>query len=85
MMPAVDGYSVLHVMKQSEELGNVPIIMMTARREAEDVKKAIKILKAGKKFIFSSTGGAMYGDGIELPADEETRAQPMSPYGINKS
>lgn len=37
-----------------------------------------------KKFIFASTGGAMYGDNTKLPAAETQPAQPSSPYGIAK-
>jgi UDP-glucose 4-epimerase len=36
------------------------------------------------KIIFASTGGAIYGDPDELPADEETPPQPGSPYAISK-
>ncbi|MXZ49045.1 MAG: NAD-dependent epimerase/dehydratase family protein [Candidatus Dadabacteria bacterium] len=36
------------------------------------------------KFIFSSTGGALYGEPKKLPADESTPALPLSPYGISK-
>ena len=36
------------------------------------------------KFIFSSTGGALYGEPEKLPADESTPALPLSPYGISK-
>ena len=37
-----------------------------------------------EKFIFSSTGGALYGEPEKLPADELTPALPLSPYGISK-
>lgn len=37
-----------------------------------------------KKFIFSSTGGAMYGDPNQIPAKETTTLQPLSPYGLSK-
>jgi UDP-glucose 4-epimerase len=37
-----------------------------------------------EKIIFASTGGALYGDGAPLPAREEDRPQPESPYGIAK-
>lgn len=37
-----------------------------------------------KKFIFSSTGGAIYGDGVRLPTPETALPQPESPYGIAK-
>lgn len=40
-----------------------------------------------KKFIFASTGGAIYGEQSAragLPADESYPANPVSPYGITK-
>lgn len=35
-------------------------------------------------FIFSSTGGAIYGDGSEIPTPETSPSFPMSPYGCSK-
>lgn len=37
-----------------------------------------------KRIIFSSTGGALYGDGVVLPTPEDARIEPLSPYGIAK-
>jgi len=37
-----------------------------------------------KKIIFSSTGGAIYGEQDYFPADEEHPLRPCSPYGIAK-
>lgn len=37
-----------------------------------------------KKFIFASTGGAMYGEHDYFPADEKHPTRPYAPYGINK-
>ena len=37
-----------------------------------------------EKFIFSSTGGAIYGNPEENPCSEETPALPISPYGLSK-
>ena len=37
-----------------------------------------------RRFIFSSTGGALYGEPEKLPADESTPSLPLSPYGISK-
>lgn len=37
-----------------------------------------------KKFIFSSTGGVIYGDTKKLPATEATPTDPISPYGLSK-
>lgn len=37
-----------------------------------------------KKFMFASTGGAVYGEQEYFPADEKHPTQPRSPYGISK-
>jgi UDP-glucose 4-epimerase len=38
-----------------------------------------------KKVIFTSTGGAIYGDvGTDAPINEDTNPQPVSPYAIGK-
>ena len=42
-------------------------------------------IKTGvKKFIFASTGGAIYGEQEYFPADENHPTKPVSPYGITK-
>jgi len=37
-----------------------------------------------RKIIFSSTGGAIYGEQDYFPADENHPVRPLSPYGITK-
>jgi len=37
-----------------------------------------------KKFMFASTGGAVYGEQDYFPADENHPTNPVSPYGISK-
>lgn len=37
-----------------------------------------------KKFIFASTGGAIYGDTDIIPTPETCKEMPVSPYGIAK-
>ena len=37
-----------------------------------------------RKFIFISTGGAIYGDTEEYPTSENATPSPLSPYGISK-
>ncbi|MGQ0793045.1 MAG: NAD-dependent epimerase/dehydratase family protein [Deltaproteobacteria bacterium] len=37
-----------------------------------------------KKFIFASTGGAIYGEPENLPAGESAYPAPISPYGVSK-
>lgn len=38
-----------------------------------------------KKFIFASSGGAVYGEPIYLPCDEGHPVRPICPYGVSKS
>jgi len=37
-----------------------------------------------RKVIYASTGGALYGEGRELPATEDHPVNPESPYGTSK-
>jgi UDP-glucose 4-epimerase len=42
-------------------------------------------VKSGvKRFIFASTGGAIYGEPANIPADEKTPPMPISAYGTSK-
>ncbi len=37
-----------------------------------------------RRIVFSSTGGAIYGEPETLPATEETPVAPLAPYGVSK-
>lgn len=49
----------------------------------------LNLMEAGrknglKKVVFSSTGGAIYGEPDYVPQDEQHPQRPLSPYGITK-
>lgn len=54
-----------------------------------NVKGFLNMMEAGrshglKKVIFASTGGAIYGEPITTPQNEDHPQRPLSPYGITK-
>lgn len=54
-----------------------------------NVQGTINLLLAGgeqgiKKFIFASTGGAIYGESKQRPTPETVTPKPLSPYGLSK-
>ncbi|MCJ7755978.1 MAG: NAD-dependent epimerase/dehydratase family protein, partial [Thermoanaerobaculales bacterium] len=49
----------------------------------------LNLLEAGRRgslrqVVFASTGGAIYGEQDEFPADEDHPIRPVSPYGVAK-
>jgi UDP-glucose 4-epimerase len=49
----------------------------------------LRLLEAGRRHglrrvVFSSSGGAIYGDAPERPTPETTPERPISPYGVSK-
>lgn len=53
-----------------------------------NVMGSLNLLEAarevGARFLFASTGGALYGDAEVLPTPERQPAWPVSPYGVSK-
>lgn len=54
-----------------------------------NIEGIIKLLEAActssvKRFVYISTGGAIYGEPTHLPASESTAEEPISPYGLSK-
>lgn len=55
----------------------------------ENIIGGINLIEASrknkvKKFIFSSSGGAIYGGAWKIPTPESYRPHPFSPYGVSK-
>src|SRR5262245_4713604 len=70
---------------------------MNVRRSVDDpvfdarvnILGSLNLLQAAvatgvKKFVFASTGGAIYGEQLTFPADETHQTNPLSPYGVAK-
>jgi UDP-glucose 4-epimerase len=70
---------------------------MDVRRSVEDpgadadvnVVGSLRMLEAAagaavKRFVFASTGGAIYGEPVEVPQGESHPTAPLSPYGCAK-
>jgi len=53
-----------------------------------NVKGTLHVLEAagrcGAPVVFTSTGGALYGDGAPMPTGEDRIPAPLSPYGASK-
>jgi len=94
----IAGPSVEEIFKEFKpELVNHHAAQMDVRKSVSDptydarvnVLGFINLLEAAKnhgasKFIFSSTGGAIYGEQEYFPADEKHPRNPASPYGLSK-
>ena len=61
-----------------------------ARDARANVMGSINVLQQARRlgierFVFSSTGGALYGEPAYLPCDEAHPVRPLSPYGAGKA
>lgn len=69
---------------------SVPLSAKIPLFDAEvNIKGTIRLLEMSikynvKKFIFASTGGAIYGDADKIPTAEDYVPEPASPYAISK-
>lgn len=64
-------------------------VMDPLRDMDSNIRGTVLLLQASveygiKKFIFASTGGAIYGEHDYFPADECHPLRPLSPYGVSK-
>jgi UDP-glucose 4-epimerase len=69
---------------------SVPLSVQEPLLDAEvNIKGTINLLELARKngtkrFIFASTGGAIYGEAEKVPTDEDYLPEPASPYAISK-
>jgi len=43
MMPAIDGYGVLHILSKHRETYNIPFVFLTAKAEKDDMRKGMTL------------------------------------------
>lgn len=85
------------IVKESFEIINHHAAQIDVRKSTDNpvfdadvnILGTLNLLESGvrnglKKFIFASTGGAIYGEQDYFPADEKHPLRPVSPYGIGK-
>ncbi|MCP3676485.1 MAG: NAD-dependent epimerase/dehydratase family protein [Deltaproteobacteria bacterium] len=83
--------------KEKVEVVNHHAAQMDVRKSVEDPRFDADVNIGGtinlleqckqhgvKRFVFASTGGAIYGEQDIFPADEGHPERPLSPYGISK-
>jgi UDP-glucose 4-epimerase len=77
--------AVFHLAAQASVVASVE---NPARDCAVNVQGTLNVLEAagrcGAPVVFTSTGGALYGDGAPMPTSEDRIPEPLSPYGASK-
>lgn len=69
---------------------SVPLSVKEPLLDAEiNIKGTIRLLELSRecgvqKFVFASTGGAIYGEAEKVPTNEGYSPEPLSPYAISK-
>jgi UDP-glucose 4-epimerase len=77
--------AIFHLGAQS----SVTVSVLDPERDCDvNVHGTLNVLEAAKRHdapvSFTSTGGALYGDGAPIPTTEEQPPAPISPYGASK-
>lgn len=88
IMQTVRPHTVFHLAAQGEVQRSIE---QPAFDATVNVVGTVNLIEASKnigldRFVFASTGGAIYGEGerIELPATEEINPEPLCQYGLSK-
>ncbi|XOA42583.1 MAG: NAD-dependent epimerase/dehydratase family protein [Candidatus Nealsonbacteria bacterium] len=67
----------------TDPIGNAKVNILSSLNLIESFIKVNSSI-SDCKFIFSSTGGAIYGDADVIPTPEDHPEIPLSPYGVSK-
>lgn len=67
MMPEIDGFEVLENLKGNQELKNIPVIILTARRDSLSMKRGLDL--GAEDFLIKPIGMTEILDKIEVALD----------------
>ena len=85
VVAAFEPQAVFHLAAQASVVASVAD---PARDCAVNVQGTLNVLqaagRAGAPVVFTSTGGALYGDEAPMPTPEDRIPAPLSPYGASK-
>ncbi len=78
--------AVFHLAAQIDVRRSVASPAFDARVNVEGTVNLLEAARASGvgRFVYSSTGGAIYGEADTVPATEDTEIRPLSPYGQSK-
>lgn len=78
--------TVFHLAAQIDVRHSVADPVMDAKVNVVGTVNALEAARHGnaERFIFSSSGGATYGDTFNIPTPETEERNPASPYGVSK-
>ena len=82
----VDKSDIIIYLASSSNVRSSSNISLVELDNIEGFINTIEIIKdfPGKKIIYASSGGTVYGEPKEIPVTEEHALNPISPYGIGK-
>lgn len=75
---------IFHLAAQKNVRKSIEDPIKDARTNILGTLNILKHCKNVKKFIFSSSGGAIYGNTKIIPTPETETPNPLSPYGVSK-
>jgi UDP-glucose 4-epimerase len=86
LMNSVRPEAVFHLAAQIDVRLSVTDPAYDARTNVEGTANLLETARANdvRRFVFASTGGAIYGDTDIVPTPETTPSRPMAPYGTSK-
>ena len=85
---AVDAFKPERVFHLAAQASVTASVNDPQRDATVNVLGTLNVLEAARRhgapLVFTSTGGALYGDGVTMPTPESEPALPLSPYGASK-